>query len=285
MQDVVTAFLDYLDADGATPPNTLTAYRTDLTQFTKFLVDRGIVDAQALHLDDLQAFCAWLHERGYATTTIARRVAALRAFGAFLVQTSVVTSNPADGLRRPATVRLASRGLTLQQLAALRATMVRDATPEGWRDRAILEMCASTALRVSDLVALDVEDVDVATAVLIKRGRDGKRYRVPLAGEAIMALVAYLQLGRPRLLRAGAPSKALFLNHHGQRLTRQGVWAMLKTYAQQLQFADCSPEILRQSATALHGTTSMASDVAPMLVTQGTHAPVVTDQRAVSLTA
>src|SRR5215216_6962281 len=94
MQQHLDTFFAHLSADGATPASTLKAYRTDLTQCMSFLAEHGIVDIQALHPNHLQAFCAWLEQHGYATATIARRIAALRAFGAFLLAAGLLTWDP-----------------------------------------------------------------------------------------------------------------------------------------------------------------------------------------------
>jgi integrase/recombinase XerD len=249
MRQTLDAFLARLGADGATPASTLTAYRTDLIQCVTFLAERGVTDAAALRPDDLQAFCDWLRARGYANATIARRVGALRAFGAFLLQAGLAPADPCVGLRPPAVTRTLRPALTTAQIDALRELMLKNGTPDGWRDRAILEVLLATALRASDLVALDVHDVALDTATLTARGRAGKPRTAALAPPAVMALAAYLQLGRAKLLRAST-APALFLNRQGERLTRQGCWVVLKDYARRLGLDDLSPERLRQSAAA-----------------------------------
>jgi integrase/recombinase XerD len=283
MQEVLRAFFDHLGADGTTPPNTLTAYRTDLRQFAAFLADCGITDVQAIQLDDMQAFCAWLEERGYAKATVARRVTALRAFGGFLVQTAVLASNPAQGLQVPAPPRLVPRVLTPQQVDALRTLTVRRMTPDGWRDRVLLEVLAATALRVSEVVAIDLDDIDVLSASVRVRRRNGSDRQVTLSADAVMAIVTYLQLGRPNMLPSESTESALLLNCHGQRLTRQGVWAILQRYARQLQLDELSPEVLRQSA-AVHRLAAGASvDEVRALLGHSTQAATLIYQHAVRM--
>ena len=251
MQKYLDAFFVHLSADGATPAGTLQAYRTDLTQCVAFLAERGITDIDNLRTDDVQAYRAWLDERGYATATIARRIVALRAFSAFLVQADILASDPCADLPPPAVTRMVRQALTIVQIEALRALMLRDRTPGGWRDRAILEVLLATAVRASDLVALDRGDVDLDGATVTLRGRDGKTRTATFTPEAVMALAAYLQLGRPRLLRGHADEGALFLNQQGERLTRQGCWVVLKAYAEALELDDLSPELIRQSVAVL----------------------------------
>jgi integrase/recombinase XerD len=250
MREALDRFFAHLSADGATPANTLKAYRTDLTQLLTFLTERGLTEAYVLHPDDLQAFCAWLHEHGYATATIARRVVALRAFGAFLAQTGMLLTDPCADLHPPAVTRSRWQVMTPEQFNSLREQMIRHGTSDGWRDRAMLEMLAATALRASDLIALDAADVALGTATVTIRGRAGQARTATLAPAAIMALATYLQLGRPRLLQGHEDEPALFLNQQGQRLTRQGYWAILKSYARQLGFSELSPELLRKSVAA-----------------------------------
>jgi integrase/recombinase XerD len=250
MHEALDLFLAHLSADGAAPANTLQAYRTDLTQLVIFLTDRGIVEANVLHPDHLQAFCDWLQEHGYATATIARRIVALRAFGSFLVQTGILVADPCLDLHPPSVTRSSRQVLTPEQFNSLRDLMVRRATPDGWRDRAMLEVLAATALRASDLIALDLADIALETATVTVCARSGKARSVQLTPAAIMALATYLLLGRPALLQDTANESALFLNQQGQRLTRQGCWVILKGYAHQLGLQDLSPELLRQSVAA-----------------------------------
>jgi integrase/recombinase XerD len=250
MQHALDAFFVHLSADGATPASTLSAYRSDLLQWITYLADRGITDLKALQPDHMQDFCAWLEAQGYATATIARRIVSLRAFSAFLCATGQLPDDLCAKLRPPVVARRVRSAVAPEQIAALRAFMLRDSSADGWRDRAILEVLLATALRVSDIVALDLGDVAVEAATLTVRGR--KPRTLALTPEALMALVAYLQLARPKLLRESASEPALFLNRQGERLTRQGCWVVLKQHARQLGLDGITPEALRQSVAAQH---------------------------------
>lgn len=250
MRQLLDAFFVHLGAGGTTPAGTLRAYRTDLNQLALFLATQGIDDPHALRTDNMHAFCAWLHERGYARATVARRVVALRAFGAYLEQTGILAANPCANLHPPAVARALRPVLTPEQLDALRAAMVRNRSPDGWRDRALLEVLMTTALRASALIALDTVDISLEQGAVTLRDRVGPVRTVALSPAAVMALATYLQLGRPKLLRADGSEAALFLNHQGQRLTRQGCWVVLKSYARQIGLDGVTPELLRQSAAA-----------------------------------
>src|SRR5215212_7328198 len=248
MQDILDAFFVYLSADGATPAGTLTAYRTDLNQCINFLAGYGITNIHSIQPDHLQAFCAWLEAQRYATATIARRIVSLRAFSAFLLEQGMLTTDPCANLHPPVVARRVRASVTLEQISALRAFMQRDTTAEGWRDRAMLEILLATALRASDLVALDVGDSALEAATVTVRGR--KTRTLSLSPAAVMTLATYLHVARPKLLRAGASQPALFLNHKGERLTRQGYWVVLKQHARQLGLDDITPEALRQAVAA-----------------------------------
>lgn len=250
MQHTLDAFLSHLSAQGDTPAGTLMAYRTDLNQLIPFLADRGVNTVDLLCAEDLVAFTEWLYERGYASATIARRVVSLRALGVFLVQAGILPANPCADLRPPAVRRTLRPTLTPAQIEALRTLVLRNRTADGWRDHAILEVLTASALRVSDLMALNVEDISLDHATLLVHARSGKLRTVPLPAQAVMALATYLQLGRPKLQRANHAEPGLFLNQQGERLTRQGCWVVLKGYARQLGLDELSPEVLRQSVAA-----------------------------------
>jgi integrase/recombinase XerD len=249
MQKLLDTFLAHLSADGATPASTLKAYQTDLTQCLIFLDDRGITDIQRLQVHDLEAFCAWLETQGYAKATIARRIVALRAFSAFLCQIGQLPEDLCVELHPPIVNRTLRATMTLEQIGALREFILRDNSADGWRDRAMLEVLLATALRASDLVALDVSDLALDAATVTIRGRGGKARTLALTPAAVMVLAAYLQVARPKL-RAQASQPALFLNHQGERLTRQGCWVVLKQHAQKLGLDGVTPEVLRQSVAA-----------------------------------
>jgi integrase/recombinase XerD len=283
MQDTLDAFFVYISADGATPASTLTAYRTDLTQCITFLVDRGITDIQAIQPDDMQAFCAWLEAQSYAAATIARRIVAVRAFSTFLVAAGMLTTDPCTNLSSPVVTRTLRTTVTTEQITALRALMQQDTTTEGWRDRAMLDVLLATALRASDLVALDVGDIVLDAATLTVRGK--KTRTLALTPAAVMTLATYLHLARPRLLRAHSSQPALFLNHQGERLTRQGCWVVLKQHARQLGLDGITPEALRQSVAAQRFADGATMDEVQALLGHAVRKTTAVYQQVPSITA
>src|SRR4051812_23413718 len=243
MQHALDVFFFPRSGEGAPPASTLTAYRSDLAQCLTFLADRGITDIQAIQPDDMQAFCAWLEAQRYATATIARRIVALRAFSTFLIAAGMLSTDPCADLRPPVVTRTPRSTVTPEQISALRMFMQCETTAEGWRDRAMLEVLLATALRASDLVALDVGDTALEAATVTVHGR--KPRTLALTPTAVMTLAAYLQIARPKLARTN-DEPALFLNHQGERLTRQGYWVVLKQHARRLGLGGITPEALRQ---------------------------------------
>lgn len=241
MQQSLRSFLEQLAVSQAVPTNTVAAYSADLRQFAAFVATHHPAVGDAPTTDAMRAFCEWLGAQGYAASTIARRVSALRAFGAYLVQTGAVASNPGDLLRPPRRARVAMAALTPEQVQALCAQPLGQPTPEGWRDCALLHALMATGLRASDLLALEVSDLSLAARSLRARQR-----HLSLPAAAVMALATYLAIGRPALLGVRPDNGALFLNRQGQRLTRQGCWGIVKGHARQVGLDEMTLERLRR---------------------------------------
>jgi integrase/recombinase XerD len=264
----IDQFLAELEGQKGFSANTLSAYRNDLTQFADYL-DQGegaavkpVGNWRAVGREAIMAFLLYLKERQYAVTTVARKQAAIKSFFKFLVSRGVVPSNPTENLASPHVDRALPQTISEGEVARLLHEMdVAPDSPEVLRDRAMMALLYATGLRVGETVALDVGDVDLKSNTLDTQGR-GKTRSVPIGPEASEALHDYLDRGRPVLVRGhseGASlareaspgdSGALFLNHRGQRLTRQGFWLILKRYAKSAGLGDISPHTLRHSFAA-----------------------------------
>jgi integrase/recombinase XerD len=188
----------------------------------------------------------FLRERRYANSTVARRTAAVKSFYAFLTSERLAPSDPTEQIDSPKVDRYLPKALTPDQVDDLLELPLRQPTPERLRDKAMLELLYATGLRVSELVALNVRDVTLTSVRCA--GKGGRERTLPLAGSAQTALEEYLDIARPQLARSN-PQKvdALFLNHRGKRLTRQGFWLILKHYAEELGLNDLTPHTLRHS--------------------------------------
>jgi integrase/recombinase XerC len=232
MEEALADFLRHLGLEKNASAHTVKSYREDLTQAVDFF--RARLNGQAagpaaLTTRLLRAWLAWLHEQGYARSTVARRLAAVRSWCRFLCRQGTLAQNPAAGLRGPRQDKKLPHFVGRDDIARLLAAPPAD-TPLGLRDRALLETLYSAGLRVSELTGLNVDDVDLADGLATVRGK-GKRERLALLGPpAVEALELWLPqraaLAGPR----AATQPALFLNRSGTRLTSRSVGRLLEKY-------------------------------------------------------
>jgi integrase/recombinase XerD len=248
----VERFLDFLAVERGLSRNTLDAYRRDLERYRSFLAERGIGDPADASEGDISAFVAHLSSieyrpgRGYRASSVARALAAVRSFHRFLVLEGETAADPAEGVARPKVPRNLPRPLTVDEVAALLDAPGSDG-PAALRDRAILETLYGAGLRISELVALDVDDVDLDEGSVRATGKGSKQRIVPLGRFAVRALQAYLTRARPSM--AGPRTRgALFLNRRGGRLTRQGCTNIIRSMARRAGIRKrVTPHMLRHS--------------------------------------
>ncbi len=255
MSVLVEEFLAYLEVNRGASPHTIAAYGSDLAQFFAFLGRaQGPSAAEELAGVDatrVRAFVAYLVGRGYTRRSVARKLAAVRSFFRYLCRSGRLERNPVQGVATPRVGRTLPRFLQVSEVAAL-VESPRDDTPLGLRDRALLEVLYGAGLRVSEAVGLDLGDVDRSAGLVRVAGKGGRERVVPLGGEALRALDAYLAGGRPRLLlarRRGAEGeRALFLSRSGRRLSARAVRQIVSRYAEvTLPGRAPSPHTLRHS--------------------------------------
>jgi integrase/recombinase XerC len=231
MEEAIAEFLRYLSLERNASAHTVKSYREDLYQALVFFRDRlsvKRVEMAQLTSRALRGYLAWLHEQGYAKTTIARRIAAVRSLCRFLCRQGTLDSNPAAGLRSPRQDKRLPHFLSEQNLTAL-LTAPAGNTPQGLRDRAILESLYSAGLRVSELTGLNLPDIDLDTGLATVRGK-GKRERLALFGpHALKAIKRYLEV-RDTLTQGAPRQQAVFLNRRGTRLTSRSVGRLLEKY-------------------------------------------------------
>jgi integrase/recombinase XerC len=250
LESSLADFLTHLGLEKNASPQTVKSYREDLTQCLSFCresLKSGSVSPGDWSIRLLRSFAAWLHGQGYAKTTIARRLAAVRSFGKHLVRHGHLTANPADALRGPKKDRPLPHVLTLDDVQKL-----LDA-PSGigrmaHRDRAILETIYSAGLRVSELVGLNVADLQLDDGIAVVRGK-GKRERLALLGDPAVTAIGIWLADRATVIdELGRPADAVFLNKFGTRLTTRSVGRLLVTYLRKAGLDPrTSPHTLRHS--------------------------------------
>ena len=234
--------------------NTIVAYRNDLNQVCVYLKRLQIENWQQVTREHITDYLQEMREgQAYRPTTIARKLAALKAFFRYMQNTGIITSDPIEKLDAPRVQRELPHVLSQEQIASL-FRQVKVETPAGQRDLAMLHILCATGMRVSELVSLNLADFDAELATIVCPGRSSrsKRERVlPLSPETVEATEHYLATARPLLVTRHPEEQALFLNRHGERLTRQGFWLIIKSYARQANIAEITPHMLRHSFAIL----------------------------------
>lgn len=245
MQEQIHTFVATLAESRGASENTQGAYRTDLRQLVDYLARRGLSRWDAVTEKQLEGFLVHLAEREYAPTSVARKVAAIRSFFVYLVEGGLIRSNPAQALRSPRVTRFIPPSVSPANAARLSA-QPRPSAPMGLRDAAMLALLQTTGMRVSEIVNLNLGDLAPGLASVRCLGRGGRERELPLPALTQARLRAYLERGRPAHTARGEHA-ALFLNHHGARLTRQGFWLIMKSHARAVGIADISPHSLRHA--------------------------------------
>ncbi len=254
MQQDVERFLRVLEAERGFSLNTIFAYRNDLNQFITFLGGGDADEGTAVRWDaltdrELQTYLVHLRDRDYASSTVARKTAAIKSFFQFLCAEGQMGADPAARMAPPKVDKYVPRAISPSEVSRL-LEQPADAgdgpcRPEAIRDRAMLETLYATGMRVSELVALDCGDVDLDRACVCCAGKTSRERIVPICESAAVAMHRYMHEARPALGSHEEP--ALFLNHRGSRLTRQGFWLILKAYAQRAEIGDITPHTLRHT--------------------------------------
>ena len=250
MEQGLAEFLTHLGLEKNASDKTVKSYREDLTQalsFSRERLKKNHVDPADWTTRLLRAFLAWLHDQEYAKSTIARRLAAVRSFGKYLCRQGVLKTNPAQSLRGPRQDKKLPHFLTVADIHKLLAAPP-DTDWAGRRDRAILETLYSAGIRVSELVGLDVLDVEMNDGVITVRGK-GKKERLALLGpETVKCVSRWLDDRKDLLERTRKETTAVFLNNHGGRLTTRSVGRMLAKHLRNAGLdARTSPHTLRHS--------------------------------------
>lgn len=253
MREPINSFLNYLVVEKGYSDNTINAYRNDLTALADFaekeLSGQG-PDAswKKFTRQNMLSYLLYLKERGYVPTTIARKVAASRSFFNFLVAEGIIKSDPTENMSSPSVGKALPRPIPINQVRLLLEQPAKLSTSEAKRDRAMLELLYASGMRISELVALNMGDVNLEGDYFVRCFGKGRKERIiPLYEQVALTIREYINKERPKLLR-NKKDNALFLNARGERLTRQGFWQKLKEYARSAGLDEkISPHTLRHS--------------------------------------
>ena len=255
MEQSINSFLQHLIVEKGFSRNTSEAYRNDLGQFYQFFQDHNkteINGSSPWRLVDLEMLNKYISDlrdnKGYRDTTTARKVAALKSFFGFLTESGTVTEDPTQSLSSPRVGRSLPKALSQDEVVRLLDMASRSGSNEGRRDAAILELLYATGLRVGELVSLNLQNVDLNDSYIRCWGKGSKERIVYMYPKALAEIKSYLHKSRPGLLGTQKSQTALFINHRGQRLTRQWVWNIMKSYGEKAHLSQrITPHTLRHS--------------------------------------
>lgn len=246
MEKKINNYMNYLAVEKGLSKNTLESYRRDLVKFIAFMNQTQINKPEEVDREALNIFIADLKKKGRATSTISRCIASIRSFFNYLLQEGFIAKNPTLELESPKLEKKLPRVLTTGEVDRLLAQPVVGEN-NGLRDKAMLELLYASGIRVSELVSLNISDFDPRVGFLRCSGKGMKERIVPIGSLAINSVNNYLAGSRPRLLKSNGET-SLFVNQHGNRMTRQGFWKILKKYARKSKInGEITPHTLRHS--------------------------------------
>ncbi len=245
MADYVADYTRYLTEEKRAQANTVNSYVRDLNQFRTWLMSTGATDLRRVRKENVDAYMQYMSSKGKSPATITRSAASIRSFYQYMLQRGAVRQNPAKAVAAVKVERKYPEILTGREVE-LFLEQPKCVDDKGFRDHAMLEMLYATGIRVSELISLNVEDVNLAAGFIRCVGR-GKERIIPLYAAAVKALRDYLEFIRPRII-ADKGEHALFVNMNGERMSRQGFWKIIKYYQEKAEIKkDITPHTLRHS--------------------------------------
>jgi len=253
LRENIKRFLTYLVVEKGFSENTIAAYRNDLYQLASFVEEEAAKRSLApswvsFSRQGMLSYLLNLKERNYAPTTAARKVAAAKSFFSFVVAEGILKDNPTQDLRSPKVGKSLPKPISVSQVHRLLEQPTKLSTPEAKRDEAMLALLYATGMRVSELMSLNLGDVDTVGGYVRCFGKGHKERLIPIYEQAASLVEEYITTARLQLTRSNKTEKALFLNRRGERLTRQGFWQILKGYAKSAGLEkEISPHTLRHS--------------------------------------
>lgn len=253
MEDQLLAFLKFLQQEYNYSNNTIAAYKNDLGQFVSFLQDKSLNNStgwQSIDADKINMYVDYMKDQPYASSSVARKVAAVKSFFNYLHSNQFIQENPTTDIDSPKVKKRLPKTLSSDEIERLLQAPANKKSPKNLRDMALLNMLYSTGMRVTEVVSLQLEDVDLENNLLYCPGKDDQVRELPFDQYTKEILGNYMDEGRPFLVK-DKNETAMFLNHRGQQLTRQGLWLIIKAYAKEADLSVVvTPHTLRHSFAA-----------------------------------
>ena len=244
MEKQVKLFLEFLQNEKKLSDNTLQSYKRDIIQYQNYLEENGINYAK-VSKEDIKAYLNYLKQIGKKPSTISRNLASIRSFYQFSIRNKKIKNDPTEDVQSPKIEKRVPSVLTAQEVELL-LEQPKDVDLKGTRDKAMLEFAYATGMRVTEIINLNIEDVNLEGEYVICRV-GSKQRNIPLGSLSLKALKEYIDDARPYLIRDES-EEALFVNVNGTRLTRQGFWKIVKYYKEQAHIEkDITPHVLRHS--------------------------------------
>lgn len=248
VEDQLKDFIHFLIVEKGLANNTIISYERDIRSYITFLTNvETIVDINQVQRTQIIHFLGMLKDEGKSSKTLARHVASVRAFHQFLLREKVTDNDPTVHIESPHLEKSLPKVLSLEEVELL-LDAPKAIDPFGFRDKAMLELLYATGIRVSELISLNKGDIHLTMGFVRCIGKGNKERIIPVGKTALKAIQEYINKGRPHLQSKKYHDDALFLNHHGKRLSRQGFWKILKKLTSEAGInKELSPHTLRHS--------------------------------------
>ena len=244
MEKKIKLFLEFLQKDKKLSNNTLQSYKRDITQYESYINEENLQYLKVTK-DDIKKYLENLKNIGKKTSTISRNLASIRSFYQYLVRTKKIKEDPTEGIQSPKVEKRVPSVLSSKEVELL-LEQPKAVDLKGTRDKAMLEFAYATGLRVTEIINLNLEDVNLKEGY-VSCTNANKQRNIPLGAISINALKEYIKKARPYLIKS-EDEKSLFVNINGKRLTRQGFWKIVKFYKEQAHIdKDITPHVLRHS--------------------------------------
>ncbi|NLP29645.1 MAG: tyrosine recombinase [Clostridiales bacterium] len=249
MDNYLNKFTVYLKKEKNMSNNSILAYSRDIRGFIAFLKEKGVERFEDVSNTEIVSFLLKLKNEGKSAATVNRKLASLRAFFNYMIVLHRIDHDPTANIKSPRIERKNIEFLTIDEVERLLAQP--DESIKGIRDKALLELLYASGMRVSEIAGANLTDLNLRIGFIVSGGEHGKARIVPLGKPARVALEKYLYDTRSKLIRNKNDTEALFLNYNGERLTRQGIWKLLKEYGKKAKLEHkLTPQILRNSFAA-----------------------------------